>query len=193
LWHITKKEGYEEYVKKCKLNSVLCIEYYISRGYSIEDAFAMVTKIQVERNSLVSRYSKESLKYLDVLSEYFTSLDKQTLYKNKECLIRLTENEYNISTNRFYFYDFTIPDLNVIIEYHGTYYHDDVDYDKTITMGESDFILNFNKDLYKKWIAEQRGYQVFILRAWEIKSDIINLYKQLQLPDSVLCKLLLTK
>jgi hypothetical protein len=78
---------YEDYVKKCKLNSVLSIEYYLSMGYSKEDAFAMVTEIQVERNSLISKYSKESLRYLDVLSKYFTSLDKQTLYKNEGHLI----------------------------------------------------------------------------------------------------------
>jgi very-short-patch-repair endonuclease len=88
------------------------------------------------------------------------------------------------------YYDFTLPSKNVIIEYHGEYYHDDVDYDKTIHMKFEDFDINYNRDLFKKWLAESKGFTVYILRSWEIKSDLLHLYNNLGFTEDLLWKLI---
>ena len=59
----------------------------------------------------------------------------------------------------------------MIIEYHGVRWHDDVDYSSTINMSKKSFINDFNFDLFKKWLAEQRGFTVFVLRSWNLIED----------------------
>lgn len=183
---------YEEYLKKIKENNPVCIEYYEKRKIPDEVAFELITKIQWERNSKLSRFSKESLFYFNKLNEIFKKSGKQCFYAKEEFGFRLTHEEYQIyRKNRMFFYDCFIPELNLIIEYHGVRFHSDIDYNSTLTINKNDiYDVKYNRDFFKKWVAEQRGYTVFILRSWKIKNDLELLFKLLKFTEEEKCKFL---
>lgn len=184
------KIKYDEYIKKSREANPLCIEYYEKRNISEDIAFELISKIQWERNLKIDRISKESLKYLDRLNEIFGNRGYDCHYKENEMSIMLERKEYELfKKNRFFFYDFFVPDLNLIIEYHGIRFHDDVDYDSTLDLTENGiYNMEYNRDLYKKWIAEKRGYTVLILRSWKIDEDLKKMFDMLNFTEEEKCK-----
>ena len=190
-----EKDGevkYEEYMKKCKESNPLCLEYYEKRDIPENVAFEMISNLQWERNKNVSRFSKESLKYFDALDSVLSERGFSCRYKEYELGLLLTKDEYDIyEKNRLFFYDFFVPDLNLIVEYHGVRFHEDIDYDKTLgVQKEGVSKLPYNVDFYKKWIAEYRGYKVIILRSWNINQDLDNLFEFLHFTEEEKCKFL---
>lgn len=190
-----EKDGevkYNEYMKKFKESNPLCLEYYEKRDIPESVAFEMISNIQWERNKNVSRFSKESLKYLDALDSVFSERGFLCRYKEHELGLLLTKDEYDIyEKNRLFFYDFFVPDLNLIVEYHGVRFHDDIDYDKTLGVRREEVSkLPYNVDFYKKWIAEYRGYEVIILRSWNINQDLDSLFEFLHFTEEEKCKFL---
>lgn len=185
-------QKYNEFIQTLKERNPVCIEYYNKRGISDEIAFELISKIQYRYSSGNSTVSKESLKYFNKLDLVFKKRGYATLYNSDEIGLRLTIEEYNIfKKNRFFFYDFCVPDLNLIIEYHGVQYHDDIDYDSTIGVSVDDLNeIEYNKDFYKKWFAESRGYTVIILRSWKIKEDLMNMFFKLNFTEEEKCALL---
>ncbi len=183
---------YQEFIKKVKEENLLCLEYYEKRNIPNDVAFEIISKIQWERNSKISRHSKESLKYLDKLYVIFTDRGYHSQYKENEFGICLTYNEYNLhKKNRMFFYDFYVPDLKLIIEYHGERFHDDIDYDSTINVDIYKLKnAEYNKDFYKKWIAEQRDFNVIILRSWKINDDLNKMFEILNFSEDEKCKFL---
>lgn len=181
---------YNEYVKNLKLKNPLCLEYYENKNIPEEIAFEIISKIQYERNKKVSKFSKESLFYFDKLNEILTMKGFECKYKENEIGILLTKNEYNVYKKaRMFFYDFFVPDINLIIEYNGVRFHDDIDYDSTINKKEQYlYSIEYNKDFYKKWLAEKRGYTVLILRSWKIKEDLIKMFNFLNFTEEEKCK-----
>ena len=85
------------------------------------------------------------------------------------------KNEYYINDARIYFYDFTIPELDLIIEYHGVGFHPNPNWDNlkwdawrsTFNKFDADKVFSFDQE--KKMIAEKNGFMVI-----EIYSDEIN-------------------
>lgn len=187
---IEGKIKYEEYRQKNKESNPLCLEYYIKKGISEDVAFEIISKIQWANNTNVSRISKESLKYLDKLNEVFKCRGYKCEYKDNELGIKLTLDEYEVyKKNRFFFYDFFVPELNLIIEYHGERFHDDIDYEATKKVFANELSnMDYNKDFYKKWLAESRGYIVLILRSWKIKDDLDKLFEILEFTEDEKCK-----
>lgn len=184
------KQKYQEHIKRCRESNVICIEYYEKRGIPKEIAFEIISKIQWERCGKVNTTSKESLKYLDKFNEIFCDRGYTCQYKENEFGILLTQEEYDVyRQNMMYFYDFYVPDLKLIIEYHGALYHDNIDYSSTIGVSV-DAVRNmtYNKDFHKKWLAEQRGYTVYVLRSWEIEKDILNVANALGFSEEEKCK-----
>ena len=183
---------YNEYVEKHKENNPLCLEYYKKKNIPEDVAFDIITKIQWDNNKNISRCSKESLKYLDILNIIFKNRGYKSQYKKSEFGIKLTLEEYKIyKKNRFFFYDFFVPDMNLILEYHGERFHDDIEYESTIGVTENDLLkLEYNYDFYKKWIAESRGYKVLIIRSWCIQDDLNQLFNVLEFTEEEKCKFL---
>jgi hypothetical protein len=181
---------YNEFLVNHKKNNLLCMEYYEKNNIPEEVAFEIITKIQYERNRKVNRFSKESLVYFDKLNEILTSKGYECKYKEEELGMFLTPEEYSVyKIPRMFFYDFYIPDLNILIEYNGVRFHDDIDYDSTIGVKKDDLTkLEYNKDFYKKWLAESRGYTVLILRSWKIDEDLQKMFDVLQLTEEEKCK-----
>lgn len=186
------KLKYDEHIRKSKENNPICIEYYEKRNIPENVAFGIISNIQWERCEKLSRFSKESLKYFLPLNEIFHNRGISCQYKQNEFGILLSQDEYKIyKKNRFFFYDFYVPDLNLIIEYHGERFHDDIDYDETLNVSKDEiFNLQYNKDFYKKWVAEQRGFTVLILRSWRISEDLKNMFDFLNFTEEEKCKFL---
>lgn len=183
-------QKYNEYCKNNKENNILCIEYYEKRGISANEAFNIISKIQWERNKKIKFFSKESLKYLDKFNDIFSQRGYTCHYKDNEFGIIMSELEYSLyKKNRMYFYDFFISEINTIIEYHGEWFHDDIDYNATIdiTLNQINKIA-YNKDFHKKWFAEQKGYTVFILRSWKIEDDLKIIFEKLNFTEIEKCK-----
>lgn len=163
---------YNNYIKKCKENNPCSIEFYRKRNIKDQVAFELITYNQIYRNlSIGKRYSKESIKNLQpIISLIETMKQCQCLYKEDEFFIRLNREEYNVFKSRMFFYDFTFIDLNLIIEYHGKHYHSDIDYNITKTINKWQ---DLEYDLFKKWKAEQLGFDVIIIRNWKLKEDML--------------------
>jgi hypothetical protein len=177
---IDGEKKYQLYISKCRSSNKLCPEYYHNLGLSDDDEIRkLIIAEQIKRNVNVGyRSSKIATKTLKPMAEGLVSRGYCNDYRlEDEFRIDLTDKEIDISGNYFYFYDLTIPELNLIIEYHGERFHDKVDYDSTKNMTYDSFIDNFNKDLFKKFVAEQRGFMVFVIREWEIKQDLLSIFE----------------
>lgn len=180
---------YNDHIKKMKENSILCIEYYNKRNIPDHEAFEIISKIQWERNNRINFFSKESLKYLNAFNKIFMDRGYSCQYKHNEYGILLTREEFNLyKQNRMYFYDFYVPDLNIIIEYHGVLYHSDIDYDSTLGVTKEQMMnIEYNKDFHKKWLAEQRGNTVCIIRSWKLDQDLKTIFDMLKLTEGERC------
>ena len=169
---------YVEFTKVLKENNIVCLEYYQKRGIDDQIAKEIIANIQTERNiSIKGKASKESKQVLSPIIQAFNNKSYTYCFDEHEYFIRLNANEQSVSKRIMFFYDLTVPKLNLIIEYHGVAWHDDVDYNLTKTMQLSDFTKLFNLDLFKKWVAEQRGFNVLLIRSWKLKEDTQNMYK----------------
>lgn len=111
--------------------------------------------------------SKESRKIFDIIIS-----EIEQSYKDIEYYIGYPEagnEEYFIideKTSKIFFYDFTIPELKIIIEFHGKSYH----YNEEIGCIETnwrnlDNELIKHKDLLKKELAENNEFEYIVI--WE--------------------------
>jgi len=180
---------YEEYIEKLKRSNPMCIEYYDSSVYSVEEIQASITNEALKRQPK-NGASKESLKYLSPINSVLSNILNETgQIDSNEFSIILNEQEKSISSQRLFLYDLTYKQNRIIIEYHGEYYHDDVDYDSTKTFTYNNFTVElYNKDLFKKFVAEQREFEVLIIRSWKLKEDlktIINRFNTTQLTETI--------
>lgn len=172
------KKRYDELNVKLRTSNPACLEYYEHRNIPEETAFEIISDIQAYRNSRNNFYSKESMvTLLPITTEIERITNSRLFCGENEFFIRLRKEESEISGKRMFFYDFTFPDLDIIIEYHGERYHEDIDYGQTSDMCLSDFKDYYTQDHFKKWVAESRGYDIFIVRSWHKKTDLINLRK----------------
>ncbi len=179
---------YTEFISKLKSNNVLCIEYYRKRGISDTTSFELISDIQGKRNCK-SNFSKESMKYLlPIVLKIEEVTENNCFYGEDEFFIRTNKEEFDVSGKRIFFYDFVFPKLNLIFEYHGVRFHADVDYSSTHSLNLAEFKLNFDSDLFKKYVAENRGFDVKIIRSWNLKEDMNALYDYLRDRGIVLCQ-----
>lgn len=75
---------------------------------------------------------------------------------SREFFIR--DESFNYNTGKFY--DFAIPKINLIVEYHGTYWHP-----RNIEewRNPSDFYVARDADLYKEFLAKNRGMEYVVV------------------------------
>ena len=109
-----------------------------------------------------SFYSKQSIEFLEPIYEFII----QNNFTNED--IYWKENEYKIydkENNKINFYDFTIPKLNLIVEFHGSIWHYNPNYNykedfKQPFSGESIEELK-EKDEYKRQLTIKNGFTLF--------------------------------
>lgn len=175
-------EEYYKFTEKIKKSNPLRVEYYLTRKIPELLANEIITDIIIERNLLIKTCSKESLKFLIPIADlFFIDFDIKeeniyvgNKYRDQEYYLSLDHELREKTKRRIFFYDLTILDFNLIIEYHGIRFHRDLDYDSTIKATLEDVIEEV--DLLKKWYAEQRGFTVLILRSWKLNEDLTKIF-----------------
>jgi len=112
-------------------------------------------------------YSKESIVFFDKLLGELSLTNIEYLYKEQE--FRLFDGDYTV-----YCYDFTLPDICVIIEYHGSCFHPNKDKLteseweewKQLYSKEHSAEIVYKKDCLKRQLAEKSGYDYFVV--WDV-------------------------
>lgn len=174
------KEKYDLYVKSIKEQNPICLDFYTSKGIDANTARRIISSIQSSRSK--GKSSKESFIHLDPIIRALTkTFETSCLYGKHEYTIALTDKEKELSGSNKFKYDLTISEINLIVEYHGYSYHDDIDYNITKSCDFDAFVLPYKKDLFKKWVAENRGFDVFLIRSWKLEEDKIKLFEHLRL------------
>lgn len=133
-------------------------------------------KILLKKIKSLPRFSKESRDFFELL---IGELDQEI----KEMDIFYGENEmilYNREEKKPFFYDFSIPDLKIIIEYNGSAFHPNPKFFKSENLYEwkcpftkLDGVEKRKKDENKNNFAAKLGYEVIVV--WdtdEIKNKI---------------------
>lgn len=176
--------------------------YWIDQGYSESDAKCLAGNLQ--RRDLAYFIEKHgeyegTKKYKDWTSQtinscggiskesvdFFTELKSKISDFHKGNII-FGKNEFKIEHNngKYFKYDFTIVDLNVIVEYHGIAWHPKSRIDESWVHphGLYSCTEKYDLDQYKIKIAEQNGFKVFTVFSDELNNavqDITNRIKEI--------------
>lgn len=168
----------------------LCIRYNISEQEAIKKQKEIAEKC---RNTFSQRPEHEQKEIIISRTKNFKrySLKSYNFFEELNC--RLLDQQYNVTllygdseyflwdmcedNKKIYFYDCTIPEINLIIEYNGIIFHPREKDTWACTVEES-----VNKDNRKKIIAEKNNYEVVYV--WEDEEKnialerIVNIIKQ---------------
>jgi very-short-patch-repair endonuclease len=106
------KESKERALAHARIGWVGCADYWLFRGYSLEESVRMSSQRQKELSSRVKKYNQSSYekKIFEFLCEYHPLLIQQKYFYIEE-------------VDKSYCVDFYVPDKNMIIEFHGDYFH----------------------------------------------------------------------
>lgn len=175
-----QEEGAKRYEDKClkyTKRKVWCkglklIDYYTQKhGYN---GIIKYKEFMTKRTTNNCMASKESLSLL--LPFYDKYKDDYNIYiglkPSKEYFI------YDNISKRVYFYDFTIPDLKIIIEYNGEAFHPNPNWDDNKWNNWKSIYSNqtadekYEFDTYKNSVAISKGYKV--LQIWSSDTEEYN-------------------
>lgn len=187
------KKGYSEEESEImrkefhKMNlNTSSVDYWISKGMSEQEAVNKVRAIYYKKRVAFSKASGESLKFFKTLLKYLK-------FENLEYRIGVKGNsEFSIyckEEKKLYFYDLTIPSINLIIEYNGERFHPNPNklskeewkswkayrFQKNVL---DEIIVDADtahkNDLYKNHLAERNGFEVFTVWSSDDKTTTNN-------------------
>ena len=170
------KKKYATFIKKLSYGS--SVEYYINK-YGKEEGQLKYEKYLFSKIPKTFT-SKESIKFFIPI---YKELRKMNLTKSDIFWGIGGSREYYMfdkSTNSIFFYDFCIPKLKKIIEYHGTSFHPNPNWKKEKFDSWNCLFLNLTAeeklkiDQYKENFARKKGYSVLCI--W---SDDIPTYDKI--------------
>lgn len=166
-----KIEGTIRYENMCKnLSSSQSLNGFINR-YGIEEGNKKYIETIIKRCSNTYTSKESLILFKKIYKKIRKYLQRNEIYwgisGSKEYFL------YDKDSKKVFFYDFTIPRLKIIIEYHGKRYHPNPKWDSE-KWEKWDFMgLNANEkrnmDIYKNKVAENLGFEVL-----EIFSDEVN-------------------
>lgn len=166
-----KIEGTIRYENMCKnLRSSQSLNGFINR-YGIEEGNKKYIETIIKRCSNTYTSKESLILFKKIYKKIRKYLQRNEIYwgisGSKEYFL------YDKDSKKVFFYDFTIPRLKIIIEYHGKRYHPNPKWDSE-KWEKWDFMgLNANEkrnmDIYKNKVAENLGFEVL-----EIFSDEVN-------------------
>jgi len=147
----------EEWEEVCR-KKLISIDNFI-RKYGEDEGRKRYEEWKKPKNIL--SYSKESIEFLKPIYNFLIKnkfSDKDIYWKEKEYFL------YDKDKNKRKFYDFTIPKLKLIIEYHGSIWHYNPNYKykenfKNPLNGISLNELKENDD-YKRQLAINNGFKI---------------------------------
>jgi very-short-patch-repair endonuclease len=155
------------------------IGYYISKyGFKEGQKKYLAWRDSIYKNRKFSNKSKEANNFFKELIENI-KIEDPIFYGGNE------NNEYRISILRKnkminYYYDFTIPDKKIIIEYNGVAFHPKLNLNEQelkawqhpFKKEKGDVILK--RDLFKKKLAIKNGFKILIIWSDADFNDNIN-------------------
>jgi hypothetical protein len=196
---------WEEYTTKSpfynKEKNKMCIEYWIKNGYENPEyarkefitsrpVFTKQSCIEkyglssgIERYKLYCKRQAEAIgrncASKESLDNFYNKLVKMLPTDIEICIGAHGKKEYFIMDSNYGYrlYDFTIPEINVIIEYHGSFWH----YNKNNLM-ESKFSTlkeRKEKDKIKREVAEKHGFEYYVVFDTANFDDEVKKYTQL--------------
>lgn len=162
------------------------VKYWINKGLTEDEAAKKIEKIFEKKQVKFRRASKQSLNIFKPVIDTFNDLDYRIGVDDNNEL-----NIYDKKMKRHFYYDFTIPSLKLIFEYHGEKYHphfsikseEDLIKWKTINVNKymgGDTLNKLNgvqvrkKDEYKKQLAIDNGYKYFVIWSSDDKKQAIK-------------------
>lgn len=154
------------------------IKYGLEEGSKRYDEYR-----KIMANSHVGGVSKESIKFFTKLYKW---LRKNSICKRSDIYWGISgSKEYWLKRNNdIRFYDFTIKNLNIIIEYNGIAFHakhGDFDWKSAFGANYEDSIKN---DKFKKELAEFFNYQIFYVWSNENLETSLEELKRIILESS---------
>lgn len=160
-------EGKIQYDKVCnKISFAGTVDGYINRYGPVLGP--ELHKEKTIKSCTNNRVSKESLKFFIPIYKFFRrhGIKKEDIYWGISGSTEFFLHEkYN---SKIFWYDFTIPKLNLIIEFHGTRYHPNPTWSKYRWSKWDLFGVSADEkrsyDLFKKTVAENKGYT--LLEIW---------------------------
>lgn len=172
--------------------NVMSVDYWKLRGFSEKEAIEKISNIEAKRGVKYRNASKQSLMVFKPVIKYFENSGlkfKIGITGNNELALK------NINDVKYYYYDFAVPELNLIFEFNGEKFHP---HPSTTNLGEWQTIYlekNKNgsirkklngvevrkKDINKQKLAESYGYKYYIIWSRDnIEESINNIIKIIQ-------------
>lgn len=163
---------------------------YFKRVYG-DDWVEPYKQRQINSTVPVGRASKESLKFFNLLLVKIQRLDLKYYIgdgESKEYFLWCSES------HRIRLFDFTLPDLRVIIEFNGSMFHYNPNYDyskRDLPFGQTIEEARDN-DKRKQQLAEHNDFEYFVVfdtddynsKAEELANVIINKHEKLNLGNN---------
>jgi hypothetical protein len=147
---------YEEALKMREEVSKKCRDTFSNRPQSEQD------DINLRRCRWVKKYSKAACNFFEKIISEIEHLNLKIYWKDDEYFLWDYENK------KIYFYDFYIPELNIVIEYNGIMFHPRKA--DTIFVKVAD---SLEKDTNKERACRDRGIDFFVF--WENIDDEITM------------------
>jgi ribosomal protein S16 len=212
------EEKWLEYVNKKKYNSVFRKEYWVNKGYSEVESEEKRKEFHVNNlnTSSVQYWVSKGLNTEDAINKVYEIYDKkQVKFRNaSKASLKIFQkviNEikklnlsykigvkgngelalYSSEHKKLYYYDFTIPELKLIFEYHGEKFHPhhSIKSDEDLLEWTTFYLVRdndkFNKekktgldirniDEHKRKLAIENGYKYFVIWSSDNKEDAVN-------------------
>ena len=173
-------EGEQRYLKACKSKAMTESKFIELYGDTIGK---IKYKEMVEKRAKMGQWdnaSKESLKFF--LPIYKILKRKFGISKGDVFIGTKNSKEYFLLDGKtIRFYDFTVPKLNLIIEYHGSTWHpnkikltDSEWKEWTSPFSKVSADEKYNDDQYKKKLAITNGYKYFEVWDTDDKKEIMS-------------------
>ena len=173
------EQGYNKYVEKCKKCDSNSFDFYMKKYKSVEIAKEKYIEGQIKTRVKILKASKSSLVYFQPLREF---LVKNNILKSEEIYLGVDGSKEYFLRNKdmLFFYDFTIPNKKIIIEFNGKAWHPN--WEKYGIEGCEKHFKNkkikvdsaVEKEIRKINLAKENGFDVLIL--WE--EDSVDFNKQ---------------
>jgi hypothetical protein len=138
------------------------------------------------------RTSKSAIEFFKEIDNLLFELgiNAKPIYSNPE--IKLNEYRIRDKNNKWFCYDYTVKELNIIVEYHGEHCHPNKEisveswekWRHLYTKESAD--TAYEKDLYKQKLAEEKGYRYFII--WYSENKQLSLERLKQIFLGIECK-----
>lgn len=172
-----KIQGTIRYENMCKNLSISqSLNGFINR-YGIDEGNKKYIETIIKRCSNTYASKESLILFKKIYKKIRKNLQRSEIYwgisGSKEYFI------YDKDSKKIFFYDFSIPNLKIIIEYHGKRYHPNPKWDKEKWDKWNFMGLNANEkrdmDVYKNKVAENYGFLVIEIFSDEVNESIIEL------------------